>query len=442
MDKFLTFTIVGLTVASIYAIFASGLVLTYTTTGIFNFAHGAAGMLFAFVYWQLRFDWGWPAPVALVDGAPRARAVVRGAARARHHARPPEHHGGSQARRLDLTAAVPHRLRPAHLGPGRQPADADVLLLEPARSTSGRRRSRSTRPSPSAWRSSSRSVCACCCTRTRIGIAMRAAVDDRSLSTLNGARPDRISMLAWAIGDVARGTRRHPHRPRPRPRCRLALAAHRRAPTRRRSSAACGACRSRSSARSSSGSPRATSRATSRRTSTCPGCGSRARRSSSSSSCSCSPTRACAAASPEPRVLPDAVSARRPHVRDRHGRLGVVLATTLSTPDQFTYGKIFSIGIVALSLVPLVGFAGQISLCQLSFAGIGAVVMAHLGAGGNPLALPVGGAHRRRGGRDRGAARVAPLRHLPRARHRVVRGGRSTAGSGTCRNSACSAGSR
>ena len=43
MDKFLTFTIVGLTIAAIYAVIASGLVLTYTTTGIFNFAHGAAG---------------------------------------------------------------------------------------------------------------------------------------------------------------------------------------------------------------------------------------------------------------------------------------------------------------------------------------------------------------------------------------------------------------
>ena len=45
------------------------------------------------------------------------------------------------------------------------------------------------------------------------------------------------------------------------------------------------------------------------------------------------------------------------------------------------------IGIVALSLVPLVGYAGQISLCQLSFAGIGGLVMAHLGRGGDPLAL-------------------------------------------------------
>ena len=40
-------------------------------------------------------------------------------------------------------------------------------------------------------------------------------------------------------------------------------------------------------------------------------------------------------------------------------------------PDLLTYGKLFPIGIVALSLVPLVGYAGQISLCQLSFAGIG-----------------------------------------------------------------------
>src|ERR1700689_1396884 len=37
---------------------------------------------------------------------------------------------------------------------------------------------------------------------TRIGIAMRASVDDRALATLNGARPIRIAMLAWAIDAV------------------------------------------------------------------------------------------------------------------------------------------------------------------------------------------------------------------------------------------------
>jgi branched-chain amino acid transport system permease protein len=36
--------------------------------------------------------------------------------------------------------------------------------------------------------------------RTRLGTAMRAVVDARDLAALNGARPDRISMLSWAIG--------------------------------------------------------------------------------------------------------------------------------------------------------------------------------------------------------------------------------------------------
>ena len=53
MDKFLIFTIVGLSTAAIYAVIGSGLVLTYTTTGVFNFAQGAAGMLAAFMYLSL-----------------------------------------------------------------------------------------------------------------------------------------------------------------------------------------------------------------------------------------------------------------------------------------------------------------------------------------------------------------------------------------------------
>ena len=62
MDKFLTFTVVGLSTAAIYAVIASGLVLTYTTTGVFNFAQGAIGMLAAFTYWQLRVQWHWSTP--------------------------------------------------------------------------------------------------------------------------------------------------------------------------------------------------------------------------------------------------------------------------------------------------------------------------------------------------------------------------------------------
>src|SRR2546427_676203 len=66
MSTFLLFTILGIVSGASYAIAASGLVVTYTTSGIFNFAHGAIGMFMAFVYWELTVNRGWPTPLALV----------------------------------------------------------------------------------------------------------------------------------------------------------------------------------------------------------------------------------------------------------------------------------------------------------------------------------------------------------------------------------------
>src|SRR5580700_2440078 len=66
MHEFIIFTIGGLATASIYAITASGLTLTYATTGIFNWSHGAIGMMAAFAYWQMRIGWGWPALVSVL----------------------------------------------------------------------------------------------------------------------------------------------------------------------------------------------------------------------------------------------------------------------------------------------------------------------------------------------------------------------------------------
>src|SRR5205814_7288349 len=37
---------------------------------------------------------------------------------------------------------------------------------------------------------------------TRVGIAMRAVVDDRDLTALNGGRPSRVSALSWALGSM------------------------------------------------------------------------------------------------------------------------------------------------------------------------------------------------------------------------------------------------
>ncbi|HZQ87503.1 MAG TPA: ABC transporter permease, partial [Acidimicrobiales bacterium] len=66
MTELLQFTLFGLMLGCIYAIAAMGLVLTYTVTGVFNFAHGAVGMLAAFVYYQLRVQVGMPTPLAVV----------------------------------------------------------------------------------------------------------------------------------------------------------------------------------------------------------------------------------------------------------------------------------------------------------------------------------------------------------------------------------------
>ena len=77
LQTFLTFLVLGVTIAAVYAISATGLVVTYITSGVFNFAHGAIGMFLAFVYWELRVNQGWPTPLALRRHARRVRPAHR-----------------------------------------------------------------------------------------------------------------------------------------------------------------------------------------------------------------------------------------------------------------------------------------------------------------------------------------------------------------------------
>jgi branched-chain amino acid transport system permease protein len=57
MTAFEGFLITGLVIGSIYALIAMGLVVTYQTTGIFNFSHGAIAMAAAYSFWQLWQGW-------------------------------------------------------------------------------------------------------------------------------------------------------------------------------------------------------------------------------------------------------------------------------------------------------------------------------------------------------------------------------------------------
>ena len=62
----LGFLITGVALGSIYGVAAQGLVVTYTTSGVFNFAQGAIGMFLAFVYWEFRVDIGLPTIVGIL----------------------------------------------------------------------------------------------------------------------------------------------------------------------------------------------------------------------------------------------------------------------------------------------------------------------------------------------------------------------------------------
>ena len=60
----LPFIVVGITSGSIYALAATGLVLTYKTSGIFNFAHGGVAAATAYAFYELHGHVGLPWPLA------------------------------------------------------------------------------------------------------------------------------------------------------------------------------------------------------------------------------------------------------------------------------------------------------------------------------------------------------------------------------------------
>ena len=66
MRAWLPFIVAGITNGSIYGMAAVGLVLTYKTSGIFNFAHGSQAALGAYLMYEFRERVGMPWPLAMV----------------------------------------------------------------------------------------------------------------------------------------------------------------------------------------------------------------------------------------------------------------------------------------------------------------------------------------------------------------------------------------
>src|SRR5262245_41830790 len=62
--ELLPFVVAGLVTGSVYGLAAVGLVLTYKTSGIFNFAYGAIAAVSTFAFYSLNVTHGMPWPLA------------------------------------------------------------------------------------------------------------------------------------------------------------------------------------------------------------------------------------------------------------------------------------------------------------------------------------------------------------------------------------------
>jgi branched-chain amino acid transport system permease protein len=65
MSAYWPFVVIGVFTGGLYGLAAMGMVLTYKTVGVFNFAYGAIAMFCAFTYWQLHDQWGLSAWIAM-----------------------------------------------------------------------------------------------------------------------------------------------------------------------------------------------------------------------------------------------------------------------------------------------------------------------------------------------------------------------------------------
>lgn len=75
--SYLQFTVLGFGLSAIYALLAIGIVVVYRGSGVLNFAHGALAMVAGYTYYELTHNGGWPFIPALL--AAMAMTAVIGA---------------------------------------------------------------------------------------------------------------------------------------------------------------------------------------------------------------------------------------------------------------------------------------------------------------------------------------------------------------------------
>ena len=199
MNTFISYTLEGLFTGAAYAIAASGLVLTYSTTRVFNIAHGAVGMLFGFLYWDFSVRQGLPVWISLILvllicapllGVFFQRVLTRGLGNAP----------------IGVSLVVTVGMLVALIGVAQQIWKTDVARVLPEFFV-GKSISIGDDISLSYHRALTIVLSGIVAaglyvllTRTRVGTAMRASVDNPDLLELYGGKPKTVAALSWAVG--------------------------------------------------------------------------------------------------------------------------------------------------------------------------------------------------------------------------------------------------
>ena len=222
MTKFLSLVVSGSVTGAIYSIMASGLVLTYSTSGIFNFAHGAVAFAVAYLYYQLHAGLGVPIVPALIVsaflfapimGLALDRVLLRRLAAAPVYAR--------IVGTIGLLVALPNLAQWLVVTVGN---DVLHLGLMGNKATDQGALAPGIGPTPPhvyhplhgvALNSDQVAVLAVAAVaaaglwvvlrRTRVGLEMRAVVDRESLASLRGVNPARTSATAWVLSMLLAG---------------------------------------------------------------------------------------------------------------------------------------------------------------------------------------------------------------------------------------------
>ena len=63
MQEVIRFALLGLGLGSLYSLASQGLMVIYRGSGVLNFAHGAIGMVGAYVEWEVKVKHGQPSVV-------------------------------------------------------------------------------------------------------------------------------------------------------------------------------------------------------------------------------------------------------------------------------------------------------------------------------------------------------------------------------------------